>query len=152
MSRVTIRLADVKADAAAIVDGARRCKERVAFGGLFPTDEDGFVRAIARIVTLEGIEIMVAESDGEVVGGLLILYAPYIWNPDRLTADALCWWAARVAPLRTAWLLFTETMVRIDEKKAIPMFRALTNSPPGVRRLFEKYDMQPIETLYMRLL
>lgn len=151
MSRVTIRLADVKADAAAIMDGAIDFRERVAFRELLPADDDDFTRAIGRIVTLDGIEILLAESGGRVVGCLGILYAPYIWNPNRLSAEELFWWTARDAPLRTAWRLFTTTMARIDERQAIPVFRALTNSPAGVARLYEKSGMEPTETVFMRI-
>lgn len=145
-----IRKADLSKDALAIVDGARDFVSRVTFAALFPKDEAAFTEAIGRIVSLETLEILVAESEGEIVGGIGILYAPYLWNPKRLVADELFWWCHEKAPPRTGWRLIDHAMANIDERGAIPMFSALETSPLGVRKIYHRFGMKPIETKYAR--
>lgn len=143
-----IRLADFDTDALAIVEGAKDFISRVRFQEMMP-DDDKLTAAIGRIVTLPGMEITVAEHDGEIVGGLGMLYAPYLWNPDLLTAEELFWWAAPDAPKTAAMRLFRKVKADISAKGAVPVFRALETSPPGVAKVYERAGMTPIETIYM---
>ena len=147
--KILIRKADMKEDALAIIDGAKDFASRVAFRDLFPKDHDAFVDAISRIMLLEGMELLVAEYDGEIVGGIGILYAPFTWNPARLAADELFWWAASNAPFRTAKLLIDEAWKRICDRDAIPMFHIMATSPQGVDRAYRKLGLEPMETTYM---
>ena len=146
---VIIRLADFKRDALAIMDGARDFRSRVEFGSLFPPDTE-FVEAVSRIVILESVEILVAEYEGEIVGGIGILYGPYIWNPKRLVAEELFWWAAKTAPLRAGWKLIYQAMKNIDERNAIPMFSTLATSPQGVEKTYRRLGLKPVETKFAR--
>lgn len=143
-----IRKADFEDDALAIMDGARDFISRVAFRDLMP-DDDGLVKAIAKIISLDGLEILVAEHDGQVVAGIGLLFQPWHWNPDILLADELFWWAAQDAPFRAAHMLMVEAMRVIDEKQALPVFRALETSPDGVARMYQRMGLKPIETVYM---
>ncbi len=143
-----IREADFDKDALAIVDGARDFADRVTFTHLFPTGDKEFTAAVGRIVTLPGVEILVADYEGKVVGGIGMLYAQYMWNPSKSVADELFWWAARDAPFRAAWYLIHEVMRRVRERKAIPMFRALMTSPPGVEQIYRKFGMGPLEIVF----
>lgn len=146
---VVIRVADVDNDALGIMDGARDFASRVAFKSLLPPDRE-FIDAVGRIIAMEGIEILVAEYKGEIVGGIGILYAPYTWNPKLTVADELFWWCHEKAPPRTGWSLIDRAMANIDERGAIPMFSALETSPPGVRKIYHRFGMKPIETKFAR--
>ena len=154
---ITIRVADIEADALTILHGARDCYRRhkehqgdLNVGSLFPDDE-GLVRALSRLVSCDELEILIAESDGQVVGGAGILYVPYLWNLDLLTGEKLFWWTEETAPFRTAVILVNEVTKRIESKGARPVFRMLKTDPKGVEKLYRRLNMVPVETTYMRL-
>ena len=143
-----IRPADLKKDALAIMDGARDFASRIAVRHLLPSDEGDFIKVISRIVSLDGMEILLAEHKGRVVGGMGILYVPFLWNPAILIADELFFWGDKEAPFGASHKLFVKTMRRIKEKQAVPMFRTLTTSPPGVERLYRSSNLLPVETVF----
>lgn len=146
---LNIRPADLERDALAIMAGAKDFAARVAFGDLLPQSEEGFTAAVGRIVTLPGVEILVVEHDEQIVAGIGLLYVPFLWNPDLTVADELFWWASKDAPYRAATALLTEAMTIIRGQGAVPMFRALSTSPQGVDRLYQRLGLMPIETAYV---
>lgn len=146
-----IRLADIESDALAILEGFKDFAERTYFRDLFPETDEGFTQAMSRIVALPDLEFLVADHEDEMVGALGLLYSPYLWNPAVLTATELFWWAKTDAPYRTGSMLINEAMARVEARGAIPVFRALESSPPGVVRKYEKLGMVPVETTYVRL-
>lgn len=155
---ITLRVADSKADALEIMLGARDCIRRhkahegvLNLGSLFPDDDKVLVKAIVRLLSFSGLEVLIAEHKGRVVGATGVLYMPYMWNPDLLTGDKIFWWTEEDAPFRTAMILANETMNRIEARNAVPIFRALKTDPKGVERLYQKMSMTPVETVYMRL-
>lgn len=145
-----IRLADPYEDALAIVEGATDFMARVPFPGMMPDAED-IGEAVGRIVTLDGIEILVADHEGVIVAGIGFLYTPFLWNPAITIADELFWWAAPGAPFKAARMLFDTAIARAEERGARPVFRSLSNSPKGVERLYRKAGMQSIETTFVRV-
>jgi len=153
-----IRLADIEADALIILDGAKDCirrhKEHVGtlnIGSLFPDNDESLIKALDRIVSTEGMEILIAEHENAVVGGIGILYTPYLWNADMLSADQLFWWAQEGAPFRTARVLFDEAMKRIEERGAMAIFRVPNTLTKGIDKLCRKAGLIPTEITYMRL-
>ena len=149
---ISIRPANLEADALSIIDGAHAFAESTEFKELFPDDYDEFTAAIGRIMTLEGMEILLAEHENRIVGGIGILYAPFLWNPKILVSDELFWWAYKHAPFRTGRRLAEEAMKRIEEKGAIPMFRLLENSPKGAEKFYRRHlGLKPVETMFARI-
>ena len=146
-----IRKANFDTDALSIVEGARDFADRTGMKSLFPKDDKAFTAAIGRIMTLEGMEILVAEHEKHIVGGIGILYAPFLWNPEILVGDELFWWTARDAPFRAGRHLIDEAMKHINEKGAIPMFRSLATSPDGVEKLYRRIGLSRVETAFARL-
>ena len=153
-----IRDADLRADALVIMEGARDCIRRhkehlgnLNIGSLFPDTDEVLVKVMAQIVALPGLEIRIAEHLGKVVGGIGTLYSPYMWNPDLLAADQIFWWAAEDAPFRTARTLLVESMNRIEDRNAMPVFRVPNTLPKGIEKLYRRFNMVPTETTYMRL-
>jgi len=142
-----IREADLDIDALAITEGAHKFAKKMALGHLVADD---FMVPFSKIATLDGAKIIVAEHKGNVVGGIGMYIAPYIWNNSLFVADELFWWVDEGAPFRTAKLLFDEAMKEADKKNAIPMFKALQDSPDGVDKIYRKHNMKPIETVYTR--
>lgn len=147
---VVIRNADLGKDALAIMDGARDFASRVSFGSLLPKADNEFVEAVGRIVTLPNVEILVVEHQREIVGGIAVAYAPYIWNPSRTAGEEIFWWTSKDAPFRTGWMLFNEAMKRIEERNAIPFFKSLETSPKGVGRMYSRCGLKKIETTHAR--
>ena len=145
-----VRFADPETDALQIVDGAKDFASRVAFQHLLPDAEWQLTAAIGRVVTLSGFTALVAEDDGRIVGGIGLLFAPFLWNPAITVADELFWWTAPDAPFRTAKTLLTEALALIDARGAVPTFRALATSPAGVDRAYRRMGLVPLETVYMR--
>jgi len=155
---ISIRLADFKADALIIMEGARDCVRRhkehqgdLNIGSIFPDDDKVLIAALDKIVSFDGLEVLIAEDEKRVVGGIGVLYIPYLWNPELLSADQLFWWAVEDAPFRTEKILFDEAMRRIEERNAMPIIRVLKTSPKGLEKLCQKVSMVPVETMYMRL-
>ena len=144
-----IRLANLESDALSIMDGAKDFYKRTGVESLFPTDDQEFMKAISRIMVLEDLTILLAEQEKQVVGGIGILYAPFLWNPSITVGDELFWWTDRNAPFRTGIYLFDEAMKQIKEKGAIPIFRSMETSPKGVERLYHRRGLRRIETTHI---
>lgn len=148
---VVVRKADLSKDALAIIDGARDFASRIRFGSMLPDKDAEFIEVVSRIVTLGNVDILVAESKEEIVGGIGIGYTPFMWNPRITLGEEIFWWTAQNAPFRCGWILFDEAMNAIEAKGAIPAFKSLETSPKGVGKLYAKRGMSPIETLHMAL-
>ena len=145
------RFADANLDALTIFEGAKDFASRVSFQSYLPETDADFIKVLGNLVLLDGVEILLAEHEGKVVGGIGMFYAPFLWNPKLTMAEELFWWTATDAPFRTGMILIDKTMERVAEKEAIPVFRALMTSPKGVEKVYRKRGMVPIETTYMRL-
>ena len=144
-----IRPADLEKDALAIMEGARDFANRTPIKSLLTGNS--FIEAVSRVLTLPGFEVLLAEYKGQVVGGIGILYGPLLWNSDFLTAEEHFWWTAKDAPFGTGKALMNQTMAIINIKDAIPMFKSLSTSHKGVDRIYRRFGMEPVETLYMRI-
>ena len=147
---ITIRPADLDTDALAIIEGARDFVERAGLHSVFPKSDQDFIAAVGRIVELPGMQILVAEQDKQIVGGVGVLYAPSLWNPAVLTGEELFWWTAVRAPFRTARCLFEAALKKIDEIGAMPRFHSLETSPHGVEKLYRRFGLIRTETSFGR--
>ena len=142
-----IRTADLEKDALAILNGARDFTTRMSLRHLLPQDDAAFIDTVSRIVSLDGMEILVAEHEGRIVGGIGVLYIPYVWNSAILIAEELFFWSGK-ANYGTARKLFAESMRRIKERKAMPIFHKPTTSPPVVDRIYQSSGLIPTEMVY----
>jgi len=150
MSKVIIRPMNIKTDALAIVDGAHEFVRYAGISHLCPENEDDFIDAVGRIITLEGAEVLVAEDEGEIIGGFGVLYAPYAWNPSVTVAEELFFDVFKGANSRAWGMLLDEVLKRVDEKGAIPMFKTLESGTKGLARLYSRRGLMPIETTHAR--
>jgi hypothetical protein len=144
---IEVRDADMERDALAIMDAMRDFATRITFADMVATG-DALTDAVAAVVTSENIELLVC-GEGELTGCLGIGYAPFMWNRDVVLGEEIFWWAAADAPFGTARALYTEARKRIEARGAVPVFRALANSPDGVNRLYCKTGLSLAETVYM---
>ena len=147
---VVVRPADLKADALSIYDGALAFISQMEFDAFLP--DEGLAYEIGRVLTLPGMEVLVAEHEGEIVGGIGLLFAPFLWNSTRLSMEELFWWAAPDAPTTTALRLLRATEKRREQVGAtIVTFKALTSSPKSIGRLYARMGLQPVDTSYMKV-
>ena len=146
---IKIRPANFDTDALAITDGAREFSQQTSLASWFRHGEE-FIEDISKIMVLENLEISVAEQDGKIVGGVGIVYIPFIWNYSILVGDELFWWTFENAPFKTGAALFDFAMKRIEEKGARPMFRALDTSPKHIDKFYERRGLKRTETVFTK--
>ncbi len=146
-----IRNADLEKDALAIMDGARDFRARVEFQTLFPEDDNDFVKAVGKIINTQGVKVLVAAQDEKIVAGICFFIAPFVWNPNRLVAEELFWWASKDAPFKAAYHVIDYAMTYIELLGAVPLFKSLTTSPKGVDKIYRRFGLKPMETLYTRV-
>ena len=144
-----IRPADLEKDALAIVEGAKDFATRTPINSLLKGQN--YIDAVTAVVTMDNFELIVAEHNGVVVGGIGLFYSPFLWNRDILVAEEHFWWTDKEAPFSTGMKLIKQAMKNIEEKGAIPMFKSLSTSHKGVGKAYMKHGMEPVETLYMRI-
>lgn len=141
-----VRLADPERDALAIMDGARDFVARMEFTDAIPESDEGLIEAVARIVTLDGVEIAVAEHMERIVGGMGMFYTPYIWNPHILSGIELFWWTAIGSPHTTALALLRFVQKRMTERGVrLKEFGVLNSSPEGVTRIYAKMGLRKVQ-------
>lgn len=144
-----VREADLVRDALDIANGARDFADRSPIKDLL-ADDDKFLKAVSTVVMMPNFEVLVAEHEDRVIGGIGIFYTPLLWNNAILVAEEHFWWVEKTAPFKTGITLFNQAMQNIDKRGAIPMFKLLSTSPRGVDKLYRRSGMKPVETLYMR--
>lgn len=148
-SNVTIRPADLEGDALAIVDGARDFIARMDYREILPADNEEIVAAVARLVTIPGVEVVVAEHEGEIVGGIGMLYSPFLWNAKVKAAEQLFVWTAKGAPPTTLLCLLRAVRQRMkDENCEFANFKANLNHP-GFDGVLCRMGLRPVETVYI---
>ena|SRR5687767_8644836 len=146
----SIRLANFDTDALAIVNGAREFSKSTSLAAWF-RDGDHFVEDISKIMVLDNLEIAVAEHNGEIVGGIGVVYVPFIWNQTILLGDELFWWTSPSAPLKAGKALFDFAVNRIKDRGAKPMFRCLDTSPSHIEKFYERHGLKRFESVFTRI-
>ena len=146
---ITIRPANFDTDALAIIDGAREFSQQTSLASWFRHGGE-FIEDISKIMVLDNLEISVAEHDGKIVGGIGIVYIPFIWNRSIIVGDELFWWTSKSAPFKTGSSLFDFAMKRIKEKGARPMFRSLDTSPVHIEKFYIRRGLRKLESAFTR--
>ena len=148
-----IRVSDPVTDALEIMDGVRDFISRMDFTDCLPEDDAGIIDVVGNIVALEDVEVLVAEHEGKIVGILMMIYFPHLWNPKLINAEELLWWGSKDAPKTTGLRMLRFAKKRAKEKGAYFMtFTKLTCSPKNLGRVYERMGMREIETSYVGLL
>lgn len=145
-----VRLANFDTDALAIVNGAREFSQQTSLASWFRSGNE-FVQDISKIMVLDNLEISVAEHNGKIVGGIGIVYVPFIWNQSILLGDELFWWTSQDAPFRAGRALFDFAIKRIEEKGAVPMFRSLDTSPEHIEKFYARRGLKQFESVFTRI-
>lgn len=144
-----IRRADIEADAAAIMDGARDFVSRIDYPECVAEGDD-LVEAVAKVVSLPGFECWVDERDGKIVGGIGLLFSPPVWKPRELGMSELFIWAAKDAPTTTFLRLMRCAEKRRREMGAAQrQFEQLPSSPPGIERIYRAMGLRRVQTTWI---
>lgn len=144
---ISIRPANFDTDALAIVNGAREFSQQTSMASWFRSGNE-FIEDISKLMVLDNLEITVAEHKGKVIGGIGIVYIPFIWNQSILVGDELFWWTSHDSPFKTGTSLFDFAMKRIKEKGARPMFRSLDTSPKHIEQFYERRGLYKFESIF----
>lgn len=143
-----IRPANLESDATSIINGAKDFISRMDYTGFLPKTEEGLVSAIGHILSVQGVEVTVAEHDGRVVGGLGMFYGRHIWNPDIESAEEIFWWASKDAPKSAALRLLRAVVKDVKERGALATFKKLTSSPQKLDSVYLRLGLRPVETSF----
>lgn len=146
---ITIRPADFNKDSLAIFEGAKDFIARMDYRDFLPNNDSDLSYAVGFVINLPGAEVLVAEHNGQIVGGVGLLFVPHIWNQSRLVMDELFWWCHPGAPRTTALRLLRSAIGRARERDALVSFKALTSSPEGVDKVYRQMGLRPFETTYV---
>lgn len=148
-----IRHADRSGDRAAIIDGVRDFVRARFHPNLIPAD-DGYLESIGRLlVARDDIDILLAENDNEIVGGVAFAYGPYPWNPALAMAEEIAFWCRRAAPPTTvpALLKFAEQAAR-DRRTDLIIMHSLAFCADGFGRVLCGLGYEPLQSSFLRRL
>lgn len=146
---VTVRRADLEDDALAIMDGARDFISRMDYSELLPETDDEIIAQVGHLVSVPGVEILVAEDEGEVVGGIGMLYSPFLWNSRLCSAEQLFVWTADHAPPVALFKLLRAVQRRMTEHGVeVANFKAKV-SHPTFDKVLLRMGLRPVETVYI---
>lgn len=148
-----IRLSNVYDDFDGIMNGAKDFISRIKCKEAVPDNDQDLERAVLRILSITGTELVVAEHGGNIVGGIGMLYGPAIWRPDVMSATELFWWVDANAPHTTALRLIRFVQDRARAHGAIiGEFMCLETSPNSIRKVYASMGLSKAqETWYGEL-
>lgn len=112
---------------------------------------DDAVRDLARTMMGTGT-MLVAESDGVVVGMAGLLVLPFLFNPEKTTAVEVVWYVdsdAQGAGAGKALLAAIEPACKAAGADIIQMIH-LSNSPPQAVALYERMGYHHTESAYAK--
>lgn len=145
-----IRQIDLKADKDQALLGMKDFISRMEYTEFIPDDEEELWSSFVRLYELGVVSVVVADHEGELVGGIGMVYSPCIWNINVTAAEELFWWAYDHAPITTALRLIRRARQDVkDVGCAFVTFKSLTSSPKAVDSIYRKMGLKPIETNYM---
>ncbi len=147
---INIRAVDLSSDLPMVIDGMRDFISRMDYHEFLPDTYEDLVEAFTRLVDLDCTEILVAEYDGCIVGGIGMAYVPCLWNRRISNAENLIWWVAKDAPPSTALRLLRRARANAVARGCkFIVFKSLTSSAKSMDKVFRRMELRPIETSYM---
>lgn len=147
---INIRAVDLDSDLPMVIDGMQDFVSRMDYHEFLPDNYEDLVEGLTRLVNLDCTEILVAEYDRSIIGGIGMIYAPCMWNLKVSTAEELFWWVAKDAPLSTALRLLRRVSSNAVAKGCkFVVFKSLTSSPETLDKVYRRMGLRPVETSYM---
>ena len=147
---INIRAVDLSSDLPMVIDGMKDFISRMDYHEFLPDTYEEIVEGLTRLVNLDPIEILVAEYEGSIVGGIGMIYAPCMWNFKVSIAEELFWWVSKDAPLSTALRLLRHVSSNAAARGCkFTVFKSLSSSPETLDKVYRKMGLRPVETSYM---
>ena len=147
---INIRPVDLSSDLSMVIDGMQDFISRMDYHEFLPDTDEDLVEALTRLVSLECVEILAAEYEGSIVGGIGMVYAPCMWNLKVSTAEELFWWISKDAPLSTALRLLRHVCSNAVARECkFVVFKSLPSSPETLDKVYKRIGLKPVETSYM---
>jgi hypothetical protein len=123
---------------------------RMDYHDFLPKTDEELVSSLNRLLDLSCVEVLVAEEEGKLVGGIGLLYSPGIWDKDVTHVEELFLWVAEGAPPTTLLRILRWTIQRAREKGGKLMtFKSLTSSPKSLDSVYKRLGLRLIENTYM---
>ncbi len=147
---IFIRHVDLNQDLDQVRNGILDFIARMDYHDFLPETSHGIVAGLERLLNLPEVEILVAEHNGRLVGGIGMIYAPCLWNLGLLNAEELFWWVSEDAPSSTALRLLRSVQAEAKKRgcKMISM-KSLTSSPETIDKVYRKMGLRPVDKTYI---
>jgi L-amino acid N-acyltransferase YncA len=134
-----------------IVEMARDFYATTAYPDLFGPMANESAAGLA-ILTMQSGVMLVAETDGAVVGMVCLHVEPFLFNPDAgRIASELVWW---IEPEHRGGTLAGRMLKAVNDActalDAVPRMATLASSPPQAQALLERYDYRETERYFTR--
>ena len=147
---INIREVDLNSDLPMVIEGMKDFISRMDYHEFLPDTYEDLVEALTRLVNLECTEILVVEYEGNIVGGIGMVYTPSMWNLEVSTAEEFFWWVSKDAPLSTALRLLRRVRSNAVAKGCkFITFSSLTSSPETLDKVYRRMGLRPTHTTYM---
>ncbi|MFT5440053.1 MAG: hypothetical protein ACI9MJ_001920 [Alphaproteobacteria bacterium] len=148
-----LRHADREKDYEEIINGIREFVRTHVAQDLIPADA-AFLPVIARrFLDRDDVDVMLAEGEGGVLGGVAFFYLPYPWNPTLLMAEETAFWCRKEAPPMTALALlrFAEKTARMRGADLLIM-HSLSFFSDRFGTILQRLGYEPFQSTYVRRL
>ncbi len=147
---INIRAVDLSSDLPMITDGIKDFISRMDYHEFLPDTYEEVVEGLTRLVSLDPVEMLVAEYEGSIVGFIGMIYSPCIWNLKVSIAEEVFWWVSKDAPSSTALrLLRRGNSNAVARGCKFVVFKSLTSSPETLDKVYRRMGLRPTETSYM---
>ncbi len=150
LEMINIRAVDLSSDLPMVIDGMQDFISRMDYHEFLPDTDGDLVEGLTRLVNLDCTEILVAEYNECIVGGVGMVYAPCMWNFKVSIAEELFWWVSKDAPSSTALRLLRRVSSNAVAKGCkFVVFKSLSSSPETLDKVYRRMGLRPVETSYM---
>ncbi|KKK46687.1 hypothetical protein LCGC14_3162760, partial [marine sediment metagenome] len=140
---INIRAVDLSSDLPMVIDGMQDFISRMDYHEFLPDTYEDLVEALTRLVNLDCTEILVAEYEGRIVGGIGMVYAPCMWNFKVSIAEELFWWVSKDAPSSTALRLLRRVSSNSVAKGCkFIVFKSLSSSPETLDKVYRRMGLR----------
>lgn len=150
MSNLNIRLA-TEADIESLIRICTRFYGETQYPAMIPLDEDSLTEMIFRVLD-HGFHV-VAEVNGEVIGGIGCIVQPFSMNAAYKVATEMFWYVEpeyrNQASIGVSLCEVAETLARHDGCTLIAMSR-LETSPEGVDKFYKHRGYKAIDHTYVK--
>ena len=145
-----VRLADLDADLDRMMPHAMAFARQSGLGQLLDCTENDMAAALRALDALPSCRMFVAEDDGEIAGGLGLIYAGAVWAPAKKVAEELFFWVASGAKPTAALMLIRAALDDVKAEGArMATFYSLKSSPAKLHRVYARLGMRPIQVAYV---